>query len=79
MRTGYDAGMVRMQIAAILLAASIVVTALLIVSGYVNYAPTVSRTDLQNAYIDRTTKMGLAAIILQAGALVAVLRGGRKS
>jgi hypothetical protein len=68
-----------MQIAAILLAASIVVTALLIVSGYVNYAPTVSRTDLQNAYIDRTTKMGLAAIILQAGALVAVLRGGRKS
>ncbi len=71
--------MVKGYVAAILLVASIVVTALLIVSGYVNYAPTVSRTDLQNAYIDRTTKMGLAAIALQAAALVAVFRGGRKS
>lgn len=60
-------------IAVILLLFAMGVTIWLVVGSFVTYAPSVSRTDLQNIYLERIVKFGALLLGLQLAALVVLL------
>ena len=56
-----------------MLVLSIVATALLIIGSFVTYAEPISSTEMQNIYLHRITRFGVAILLLQIAAIITLL------
>ena len=65
--------MKRKYIVVALLVVSAILTVMLIVGSYVNYVPSMSSLDMQNIYLRRISRFGIAILALQIGALVTLV------
>ena len=70
--------MTRKRITILLLVLSLALTAIFIISSFVDYAPTISAHDMQNIYLTHITRFGGAIVLLQLACLVIVLTDRRR-
>jgi len=69
--------MTRKRIMVLLLVLGLALTAAFIFGSFVTYAQPISSTDMQNIYLTRITRFGIAILLLQSVCLVLALTDRR--